>query len=284
MGIYYTDMLDVIRAAGVETGENYITDGWETRARSSGGFANPPLGVMWHHTASQTTIENDLAYVILNADSAPIGNILLDREGVVWPVAAGASNTAGKGGPNTFSRGVCPLDQGNSTLWHIEACNNGVGEPWPQVQIDAYFKVSNAMNAHFGNQPFDIVTHALGAGDGYTDRKVDPAPVSSIQGPWRPSSVTSSGTWSQAGIRSECAYRNNPPEPGPIPIPPTPEPIEENMTPFLVTKRNGETAIIYGSGKMTGLAGNDIPKFEERFGAALQVDDVVWDDFKNKGT
>jgi len=80
--------------------------------------------------------------------------------------------------------------------------------------------------------------------------------------------------------------------PTPTPIPPTPTPVpptdidmdtEEEM-PFLVKKSSGETAVIYGSGKMTGLAGEDIPEFEEKFGKALPIsNNTVWDDFANKG-
>ena len=97
--------------------------------------------------------------MINGSTDAPVGNMLFDRDGIVWPVAAGASNCAGKGGPARFSRGVIPLDQGNTHGWQIEAANNGVGEPWPQAQIDAYFAVSNALNARFGNQPGDVITH-----------------------------------------------------------------------------------------------------------------------------
>ena len=95
--------------------------------------------------------------------------------------------------------------------------NSGVGEPWPQVQVDAYFAATLEMNRRFGNAPGDVFTHALGAGDGWTDRKIDPATADAVQGGWRPRSVTSSGTWSLADIRAECARRagTGPPEPPP---------------------------------------------------------------------
>jgi hypothetical protein len=202
-GYWYPDMLDVLRAAGCKVAENGTTDGWQYRSRSSGGFPAPPLAVWWHHTASSTTPESDLAWMINGCDDAPVGNLLLDRTGCYWPVAAGASNCAGKGGPATFSRGTVPLDQGNTYGFQIEAANNGVGEAWPAAQLDAYFAGSNALNAHVGNQPADVITHNVWA----PTRKIDPATAAAVEGAWRPSSTTSSGTWSLDEIRSECALR-----------------------------------------------------------------------------
>ncbi len=213
MSIYYAQLIDVLTAAGVQCAVHDVNAGWETRARSSGGFAAPPLGVTWHHTASQTSPQNDLNWMIHSSDDAPIGNMLLDRDGIVWPIAAGAANTQGKGGPATFSRGTVPVDAGNSQLWGLEVANNGVGEPWPQVQVDAYFKASNALNALFGNLPSDVITHQVWA----PTRKVDPATAAAVEGPWLPAAVTSSGTWALDDIAHECARRA---VPHPEPIPP----------------------------------------------------------------
>jgi hypothetical protein len=212
-GIYYVDAADLLRGAGLTVVE---CDGWTTRARSSGGFANPPLGVQWHHTASQTTPENDTYWQTEGCDDAPVGNATIMRDGAVWMVAAGAANTAGKGGPLSLSRGTVPLDSGNSTTWAWEVANSGVGETWPAVQVDAYFTATIVMNRRFGNRPDDLFTHALGAGDGWTDRKIDPATAAAVQGLWQPRQVTSSGTWSQADIRTEINRRA-----GAGPTPPT---------------------------------------------------------------
>lgn len=214
-GIYYADMLAVLSSAGCSVSENDITAGWQSRARSSGGFPSPPLAVFMHHTASSTTPANDLAYMIDGSPDAPVGNVLLDRTGTYWPVAAGASNCAGKGGPSTFSRGTIPLDSGNTRGFQIEAANNGVGEQWPKVQVDAFIAGANALNAHFGNLPTDVITHALGSGDGYTDRKIDPATAASVEGSWRPASANNSGTWLLVDVRAECSRRagSSPPPP-----------------------------------------------------------------------
>ena len=91
----------------------------------------------------------------------------------------------------------------------------------------------------------------------------------------------------------EIIRRLNPqPQPTPIPTPtPTPEPIphppsneEEAAVPFIIKKANGETALIYGSGKMVGLAGPDIQRYEAKFGPALLTDDVVYGQFANKSS
>lgn len=220
MGLYYvTEVVDVLRRAGCKVAENEITDGWWDRSRSSGGFNSEPLGVVWHHTASKTNPNNDLDYMINVSGDKPVGNVLLDRTGTFWPVAAGCANTQGKGGPSHFSRGTCPLDQGNTTLWAFEIANNGVGEAWPQEQIDAAFLGSNALNLHWHNRVDDVITHALGSGDGYTSRKIDPATAAAVQGPWRPSSSNSSGTWLLEDLRAECRRRATPtPTPSPNPI------------------------------------------------------------------
>jgi hypothetical protein len=242
MGIYYTDAAQLLRDAGLKVVE---CDGWKTRARSSGGFANPPLGIQWHHTASSTTPENDTAWQTEGSDDAPIGNATIMRDGSVWMVAAGAANTAGKGGPLKLSRGTVPLDSGNSTTWAWEVANNGVGEPWPQVQIDAYFKASIVMNKRFGNKPDDIFTHAIGTGNGWTDRKIDPATAAAVQGPWKPRSIGSSGTWNLDDCRAEIRKRAGAqPEPGPEP---TPETEDERML-YIVRLDSNPDLLMVGDG------------------------------------
>lgn len=237
-GIYYELLIDVLQSAGVRCAENGITDGWEQRSRSSGGFPSPPLGVVWHHTASSASVNSDLTWMIQNSPDKPIGNMLLARDGVVWPIAAGAANTQGKGGPTTFSRGTCPIDQGNTRLWGVEAQNNGVGEEWPQVQIDAYFLVNEALAELFGNQVVDLVSH-----QGYAPtRKIDPATTDAVQGPWRPSSVTSSGTWNFSDIRAEAARRAS--------LMPTPIPPQEDDMATVILAVSGRNAQFIGQGPL----------------------------------
>jgi len=158
---------------------------------------------MWHHTASATSPQNDANYMCFGSPDAPIANLLLARDGSVWVLAGGATNTNGKGGPFQVSKGTVPKDSMNTYAVSIEAANNGVGEAWPQAQIDAYFTLSLMLSARLGLQPSDVCTHQEYA----PDRKIDPATANAVQGPWRPTSVNSSGTWSQADVVGELWER-----------------------------------------------------------------------------
>jgi hypothetical protein len=102
-----------------------------------------------------------------------------------------------------MSRGTVPSDSMNTHAIGIEAANDGVGQLWPQAQIDAYFAINNALAAAYGLQPSDCATHNSYA----PDRKIDPAVATSVEGPWMPSTVTSSGTWSVDDVRSEANLR-----------------------------------------------------------------------------
>jgi len=209
----YYDLVSILRNAGCTVQENSITNGWQRRARSSGGFPAAPIATFWHHTASNTSVENDLNYMINVNSDAPVGNLLLDRNGVFWPIAGGASNCAGKGRAMTFSRGTGASDSGNTWAFQVECQNDGLGQPWEEVQILALAAGSNALNAFVHNQPSDITSHALGSGNGYTDRKIDPSQAAAVQGAWRPRSTNSSGTWELADMRTlalQCATQEEP--------------------------------------------------------------------------
>jgi hypothetical protein len=206
---YLTELVDWCVQEGLHVVE---MDGWETRARSSGGYeSGRPWAIMWHHTASQTSPENDASYMCHGSPDRPIANLLLARDGSVWVLAAGATNTNGKGGPTGFSKGVVPQDSMNTYAISIEAANNGVGEQWPQAQIDAYFVLNNMLARRLGLNPDDCCTHQQWA----PDRKIDPATAAAVQGPWHPGSVTSSGTWSLPDIAREALDRASVPEPEP---------------------------------------------------------------------
>jgi len=226
---YLVDLADVLRAAGLVVVE---VDGWGQRARSSGGFdGDRPWVIMWHHTASNTHAENDVSYICYGSQDAPLANLYLARDGSVWVCAAGATNTNGKGQAMIMSKGVVPADSCNTHAIGIEAANDGVGEPWAQVQVDAYFRVNNALAAAYGMQPDDCATHSYYAG---ASRKIDPAQAVAVQGPWVPDSANSSGTWSLDDIREEAWLRS-------ADFPP---PKQETDEMYLATLSNGDVVVV----------------------------------------
>jgi hypothetical protein len=215
-------------------------EGWTTRARSSGGYEpGRPLCVMWHHTASSASPQDDAYYMCHTSSDRPICNVMVDRAGTVWCLAAGATNTNGKGDAKSFSRGTVPANSMNSYAVGMEICNNGIGEDYPQVQIDAAFVVSNVLNANLGNQPGDVCTHQ----DYAPTRKIDPAVGSAVRGPWQPREINYSGTWSLDDLRAECGVRAGQRPPDPVPGPePTPPP-EEDWMANLPTIKKGDNGI-----------------------------------------
>jgi len=227
---YLTELADVLRAAGLAVVE---VDGWQHRARSSGGYdSDRPWVVMWHHTASQTTAENDVNYIVNGSPDAPIANTYLARDGVVWVCAGGATNTNGKGGPVAVSRGTVPVDSMNTYALSCEIANSGLGEAYPAVQIDAAFRLSLAVTDWLGLSPAD----ALGHVDWSPGRKIDPATADAVQGPWRPRPINSSGSWNVDDLHAELVRRNTT----------QPPPTKDDDAMYLATLSDG-TVVVCGS-------------------------------------
>jgi hypothetical protein len=236
--IFLIDLARWIADAGVAVLEY---DGWESRARSSGGYADGrPWCVMWHHTASDAHPADDAAYCAEGSPDAPICNVLIDRTGTAWVIAAGATNTNGKGYALSFSRGTVPDDQMNTYAVGVEICNTGTGEPYPQAQIDAAFAVSLAITNGLGLEPTDAAQHH----DWAPDRKIDPARADAVHGSWEPHPVNTSGSWSLVDLRAELSTRA-----GTGPPPPPPQPPQEDDMIRVAWDQNG-----------TGWAGNGIQR------------------------
>ena len=130
---YLTDLAEVCRLTGYPVIE---LDGWESRARGSGGYGTgKPDHVMCHHTASPPSADGwgDANYCTFADDDAPLANIVLSRVPELFICAAGATNTNGSGD--------CPHlapDTMNSSAVGVEACNDGLGEAWPEGQQSCY--------------------------------------------------------------------------------------------------------------------------------------------------
>jgi hypothetical protein len=249
--IYLVDLVDWIAAAGVDV-EGY--DGWQSRARGSGGYdPGRPWSVMWHHTASDADLDDDAAYCAEGSPDAPICNAVIGRDGRVVVIAAGATNCNGKGYAMAFSRGVVPNDEMNLYAVSLELCNGGTGEVYPRDQIDAAFAVSLAITSHLDLAPDDVGLHHSYA----PDRKVDNAVASAVAGPWAPRAINTSGSWNLDDLRAECRTRAGvepPPDPGPNPPDPGPPgpPINE---------LEGDNMIVAIDGNGTAWIGDGITRY-----------------------
>lgn len=197
-GTWLLDLPDVVDAAGLEV---RCWDGWETRARSSGGY-DALYAVFGHHTASSADPDDDAAYMWDNAEDRPIGAVLLERDGRVTVGAAGATNTQGKGGPWTLSRGTIPVDKGNAYGIAVEAANNGTGEAWPIAQQEAYVTLVAALCAAYDLDPRrDVLAHFEWCEPSCPGRKSDPAGPSA----W----ATGAASWDMDAFRGAVADENN---------------------------------------------------------------------------
>jgi hypothetical protein len=186
---YLADLADVVRAAGLVVHEE---PGWQTRARSSGGYnSGLPNHVMIHHTASGPSSDGqpDVNYMCYSADARPVANLYLSRSGEVWIMAAGATNTNGSGGDPC---GTIAADSMNSSAVGIEAGHDGTGEPWPDAQQEAYTTLVAALCEHYGIPVGRTHSHAEWA----PGRKIDPA---------GPSRWAGSGTWDENAFRGDVA-------------------------------------------------------------------------------
>lgn len=158
---YQLWIADKLREYGLQVVE---VNGWQTRGRGD-GFA--PQAVMAHHTASGRGHDAPALRICTHGRSdlpGPLCNVLLSRSGVAYVVAAGKANHAGSGE-------ILGLDS-NYEFLGIEAENDGRGEIWTVVQMDAFHKVSAALLDGIGKTGSHVVGHkeyALPKG-----RKIDP--------------------------------------------------------------------------------------------------------------
>jgi N-acetylmuramoyl-L-alanine amidase len=181
---WLTNLSDVLDDAGLVVVE---LDGWQQRSRSSGGYDyDLPDTIMTHHTASPPSAsgEDDAWYCAEGDEDAPLSNLCLDRDGNWWVLAAGATNTNGKGGP----LGGVPADSMNTHAIGVEA-NGGYGYDWPTTQTDSYLRGVRALKTAYGCP--NVFAHFEWA----PTRKVDPAGPS----PWSPDS----SSWDMDAFRAD---------------------------------------------------------------------------------
>lgn len=147
---------EVLRDAGLVVVEY---DGWRTRTTRASGLTVE--GVVCHHTATGPNVSNTAVARLLAVGRSdlrgPLAQLGLDRDGHFWMIAAGRCNHNGYG------------TWGNNSIG-IEAYNDGRGEAWPAVQIDAYERGCAALLAHL-NFP---IARCRGHKETDPGRKIDP--------------------------------------------------------------------------------------------------------------
>lgn len=153
-----TSLSSQLRKWGLNVVEH---SGWTGR----GSTTFNPRGVVDHHTAAGGSSDAPSLRICIygRADlSGPLAQIVLGRTGTVHLIAAGRANHAGRGGWQGLS--------GNSSVFGIEAENNGVGEPWSDAQIKAYIRVNAALCDMMGRGADWVCGHKEWA----PGRKIDP--------------------------------------------------------------------------------------------------------------
>lgn len=129
------NLAKLLRSHGLKV---VVVPGWYKRGRpaSAGGFN--PVGVLCHHTATKKTSKiGAVISLLVNGRSdlpGPLCQIGLGRDGTVYLIAAGRGNHAGA----AKASGTVAAGDGNELYIGVEAFNDGLGEPWPQIQMDAY--------------------------------------------------------------------------------------------------------------------------------------------------
>lgn len=159
---YLTDLATVARRTGYKVVE---VNGWKTRGH---GPMAGVSSVIPHHTATSRNAKG--SYPSLNIITngyaglpGPLSQLGLGRDGTIYVIAAGRCYHAGPAKALRYT---------NSYAIGIEAENDGVGEPWPKGQMDAYHKLCAELVKHYGLTVSVVQGHkeiAVPAG-----RKADP--------------------------------------------------------------------------------------------------------------
>lgn len=140
----------VLQNAGLKVAE---VPGWQNRGRPAP--METVKGVMCHHTSGSVEGNMPSLNILINGRSdlsGPLAQLGLGRDGTFYIIAAGRCNHAGKGSWKGETNG-------NSSFIGIEAENAGgfknpAGpndppfDPWPTVQLDAYYRGVAAILSH----------------------------------------------------------------------------------------------------------------------------------------
>lgn len=159
----------VLRQAGLKVLEY---PNWSTRGRDSSWYPMKPKGIVAHHTATQPTTSNAAVEQLLAQGRSdlpgPLSHLGLRRDGTFVILASGVANHAGTGS----WKGIT----GNRHVIGIEAYNNGINEPWPQVQLNAYDRGCAAILRYLKLPSWTLCGHKEWA----PTRKIDPRGIDMV--------------------------------------------------------------------------------------------------------
>ena len=155
-------LADVLRAEGLKVIEH---EGWKDRGH--GDFLDI-RGVLCHHTAGGGTSDWKIVQYGRSDLPGPLAQLVLERDGTFRVIAAGVCWHAGRGSWPRW-----PTNNANYHTVGIEAVNNGIGQDWPAVQVDAYKRGSAAILRKIGRGSSDCVGHKEYSSEG----KIDPAGI-----------------------------------------------------------------------------------------------------------
>jgi len=121
--------------------------------------------VVWHHTATGPNWQDGHVAALLRDGrrdlTGPLAQVGIERDGTWVIVALGRANHNGYG------------QWGNDSIG-LEFYNNGLGEPWPDVQVDSGVKGIAAIMRHLNLQPS---TRLKGHRETDPRRKIDPTGI-----------------------------------------------------------------------------------------------------------
>lgn len=226
--------------------------GWQTRGRpqSTGDF--DPVGVLCHHTATgKDWADQRVVDMLVKGRSdlpGPLSQLGLARDGTVYVVASGRCNHAGVAKPS----GTVAGGDGNRLYIGIEAFNDGVGEPYPQAQYDAYVLLAAVLSVEVtGNSVNTVRAHKETSTTGKPDPRFDMDKF-------------------RAQVAAKMAALVEPDEPLPPPDPDDPEVTVDGFGLWMwySGKPSGEVVVKPGRWRRTGLvekaSGIDGPSSEHR--------------------
>ena len=133
---------------------------WQTSPNISNSLIKPELIVI--HYTGDNSLQGALSW--LCAPEAKVSaHLVIAKTGVVWQLVPFNLRAWHAGQSSWNGRGDC-----NS--WSIGIENVGLGDEWPEAQIEANKLIVAALVAHYG------ITEVVGHSDIAPGRKVDPGP------------------------------------------------------------------------------------------------------------